>query len=45
MLLTRNQPGDVARAHDLLGQALATARELGLVNVERRVVGLLGEIQ
>jgi class 3 adenylate cyclase len=41
MLLTRRQPGDIDRARDLLGQALETARELGLGNVERRAVELL----
>jgi hypothetical protein len=41
MLLTRRQPGDSDRARELLGQALATARELGLANVERRAVELL----
>jgi class 3 adenylate cyclase/tetratricopeptide (TPR) repeat protein len=41
MLLARPQPGDAARAQELLGQALSTARELGLGNVERRAVELL----
>ena len=41
MLLTRRQTGDPERARELLGQALATARELGLANVERRAVELL----
>jgi hypothetical protein len=41
MLLARRQPGDVDRARELLGQALAAARELGLTNVERRAVELL----
>ncbi len=41
MLLDRRRPGDAERARELLGQALATARELGVVNVERRAVGLL----
>jgi tetratricopeptide (TPR) repeat protein len=41
VLLTRRQPGDTDRARQLLGQALATARELGLANVERRAVELL----
>jgi tetratricopeptide (TPR) repeat protein len=41
MLLTRRQPGDAERARELLGQALASARELGLGNVERRTVALL----
>jgi len=43
MLLTRAQPGDAERAREFLGQALATARELGLANVERRAVQLLKE--
>ncbi len=41
MLLSRRQPGDTERARDLLDQALATARELGLTNVERQAVALL----
>lgn len=41
MLLARRQPGDAERARDSLGQALATARQLGLGNVERRAVELL----
>jgi hypothetical protein len=41
MLLTRGQPGDTERASELLGPALAAARELGLANVERRAVELL----
>jgi hypothetical protein len=41
MLLARGQPGDAERAHQLLDEALSTARELGLVNVERRAVALL----
>jgi class 3 adenylate cyclase len=41
MLLTRRQPGDAERARELLGQTLASARELGLANVERRAVTLL----
>ena len=41
MLLTRNGPGDAERAHDLLHQALTTARDLGLINIERRAVELL----
>jgi class 3 adenylate cyclase/tetratricopeptide (TPR) repeat protein len=43
MLLARRRPGDVDRARHLLGQALHTARELGLANVERRAVALLQE--
>jgi tetratricopeptide (TPR) repeat protein len=41
MLSRQGEPGDAARARDLLNQALATARELGLASVERRVVELL----
>ena len=41
MLLTRAEPGDGERANELLGQALTTARELGLVNIERGAVELL----
>jgi tetratricopeptide (TPR) repeat protein len=41
MLSSRAEPLDVERAHDLLCQALATARELGLANVERGAVELL----
>lgn len=41
LLLARRQAGDVDRARLLLGQALDTARELGLANVERRAVQLL----
>ena len=42
MLLTRRAgPGDAERARELLGQALGTARELGLANIERRAVQLL----
>ena len=41
MLLARRQPADVDRARELLGQALATARELGLAKVERDAVVLL----
>jgi hypothetical protein len=44
MLLTRRQPGDAERARQLLGQALDAARELGLGNVERRAVELLGKL-
>jgi DNA-binding SARP family transcriptional activator/class 3 adenylate cyclase len=40
MLLTRRQPGDTERARELLGPALATARELGLATVERRAAEL-----
>lgn len=41
MLLTRREPGDAERARDLLSEAVATAREFGLGNVERRAVALL----
>jgi hypothetical protein len=40
-LLLRHQPGDRERARDLLGQAVETARELGLANVERKAADLL----
>jgi tetratricopeptide (TPR) repeat protein len=42
MLLGRRGAGDAERARELLQQALSTARELGLGNVERQTVGLLG---
>ena len=41
MLVARRRPGDAERARELLGQAVDTARELGLANVERRAVELL----
>ena len=41
MLLTRHHPGDAEQARQLLGQALTTARERGLANIERRTVQLL----
>jgi hypothetical protein len=41
MLLARRQAGDVERARRLLGQAVATAQEFGLGNVERQAVALL----
>jgi hypothetical protein len=41
MLLVRGEPGDTVRARELLGQALGTARELGLTEVERDAVALL----
>ena len=43
MLLVRRQPGDTDPARELLGQVLATSRELGLANVERDAVALLQE--
>ena len=42
MLLDRRGAGDAERARELLAQALTTARELGLGNVERRAAALLG---
>jgi tetratricopeptide (TPR) repeat protein len=41
MLLARAEPKDGERAHDLLGQALATARGFGLPTIERGAVELL----
>jgi hypothetical protein len=41
MLLARRQPGDAQRARELLGHVLATARELGLANVEWQADELL----
>jgi hypothetical protein len=41
MLLARAKPGDTEQAHGLLRQALATARDRGLTNIERRAVELL----
>jgi tetratricopeptide (TPR) repeat protein len=43
MLRARKHRGDAERAQQLLDQALSTARELGLVNVERRAVALLSQ--
>ncbi len=40
LLLTRRGPGDVERARQLLDQALATARTVGLANIERRATAL-----
>jgi hypothetical protein len=40
VLLARRRPGDAARARELLGQALGTAREIRLANVERRAIEL-----
>ena len=40
-LLLRGRPGDTERAQELLGQALAIARQRGLGNIERRAVQLL----
>ncbi len=42
MLLTFGTPGDEGRAHAMLGAASATARELGLLGVERDATALLG---
>jgi class 3 adenylate cyclase len=44
MLLARRAPGDVEQARQLSGEALATARELGLANVERRTVALMEDL-
>ncbi|HUR72929.1 MAG TPA: AAA family ATPase [Sporichthya sp.] len=41
MLLARAEPGDDPQAREFLGQALGTARELGLTHLERRAVQLL----
>ena len=41
MLLLVAERGDGERAHDLLRQALTTARDLGLVNIERGAAELL----
>jgi tetratricopeptide (TPR) repeat protein len=44
MLLTRQEAGDAHRARELLGEALTTARELGLGSVERRAVVILADL-
>ena len=41
MLFTRRQLGDIERTRELLGQAIAGARKLGLGNIERKAVALL----
>jgi hypothetical protein len=41
MLFTRRQLGDIERTRELLGQAIAGARKLGLGNIERKAVPLL----
>ena len=41
MLINRGRPGDAEQARELLRQAVATARELRLANIERRAVELL----
>ena len=43
MLLTRAEPSDADRAHDLLRQTIETARELRLPPIERDAVALLSE--
>jgi class 3 adenylate cyclase len=43
VLIARQQSGDAERALDLAGQALATARQLGLGGLERQAVTLLQE--
>jgi class 3 adenylate cyclase/tetratricopeptide (TPR) repeat protein len=40
MLVSRGEPGDAERARERLGQALATARDLGLRSVEQRAAAL-----
>jgi class 3 adenylate cyclase len=40
LLLRRGRPEDAEEARQLLGQVVATARELGLVNLERRAAEL-----
>jgi class 3 adenylate cyclase/tetratricopeptide (TPR) repeat protein len=37
MLLRRNEPGDVERAHDLLDRALVIARDVGMTGLEERI--------
>ena len=44
VLLTRRAPGDAERARELLGQALATARQYGLTRLEAAAAALLGEM-
>lgn len=44
MLLARRAPQDEERARELLGVVLNSARELELLNVERRAVELLGHV-
>jgi tetratricopeptide (TPR) repeat protein len=44
MLLARDGPGDRERANELLGRALATARELGMVALEEKLIHLGGEV-
>ena len=43
MLLARAGPGDAERADDYLRQALATARDLGLMSIERGAAELLAQ--
>jgi class 3 adenylate cyclase/tetratricopeptide (TPR) repeat protein len=43
MLFSRSAAGDADRATTLLGQALQSARELGLGGIERRAAALLSE--
>jgi hypothetical protein len=40
MLFDRNREGDIERARGLLDQALDTARELGLVMIQRRAAAV-----
>jgi hypothetical protein len=44
MLRSRRRAGDAERARELLGLALAAARELGLGRIEQQAVGLLSEL-
>jgi len=44
-LLGRDEPGDHEKVHELLAQALTTARQLGMKILEEEISGLLGIIQ
>jgi tetratricopeptide (TPR) repeat protein len=44
MLIARHGPGDTERARDLVGQALASARDLRLGTVERRALALRSQL-
>jgi hypothetical protein len=44
MLTRRNQPGDRERALELLDEALAQAREIGMVRLERLASELRGQL-
>ena len=43
MLLARDGPGDRERAGELLDSALARAKELGMIALERKVTALVGQ--